>query len=55
MLKAVKAHDSSRADDAARRWYANADQIATFLSSINRYWPEKETQDMLLGSASVPK
>jgi len=46
-FKAIKAENTLQAEAAERRWYANADQIATFLSGINPYWPEKETQDML--------
>ncbi|MGA3198197.1 MAG: hypothetical protein ABSD89_02195 [Halobacteriota archaeon] len=47
VFKAVKTENTSQAEDAERRWYVNADQIATFLSGVNPYWPEKETQDML--------
>ena len=46
VFKAIKAGDAALAEDAERRWYANGDQIATFLSGINPFWPEKETQDM---------
>jgi len=47
VFKAIKAENTLQAEDAQRRWYANADQIAMFLSGINPFWPEKETQDML--------
>lgn len=46
VFKAIKAENTSQVEDAQRRWYSNADQIATFLSGINPYWPEKEMQDM---------
>ncbi|MGZ7197955.1 MAG: acetylglutamate kinase [Halobacteriota archaeon] len=44
VIKALKARNSLLAKDAEQRWYENADQLCTFLSSINPYWPEKETQ-----------
>jgi len=47
VMKAAKAGNAALMEEAERSWYANADQIATFLSSINPYWPEKEMQDML--------
>jgi hypothetical protein len=46
VIKALKVGNASPAEDAGRRWYANADQIAMFLSGVNPYWPEKEAQDM---------
>ena len=44
VIKALKAGNSLLAKDAERHWYENADQLSTFLSSINPYWPEKQTQ-----------
>jgi len=32
---------------AQKKWTANADDIAAFLSKANPNWPEKEMQDML--------
>lgn len=37
-VKAAKAGDNNGAEDAEKRWYANADAIATFLAAINPYW-----------------
>lgn len=42
LVKAAKAGDSAAAAEAEKRWYANADEIATFLNLINPYW-SKET------------
>lgn len=47
VIKALKAGDTLLVKDAERRWYENADQLGTFLSSINPYWPEKQTQRLL--------
>ncbi|WP_442601025.1 acetylglutamate kinase [Paenibacillus sp. KN14-4R] len=47
LVKAAKAGDTAKAADAEKRWYANADEIALFLSSINPYWPVSEMQPML--------
>ena len=38
LIKAVKACDTTAAADIERRWYANGEQIVTFLSRINPYW-----------------
>lgn len=38
LVKESKAGDRAAAAETERRWYANADEIATFLGSINPYW-----------------
>lgn len=47
LVKAAKAGDSRVALKAETAWYANADEIASFLSSINQNWPEKTLKTML--------
>ena len=47
LVKAAKAGDSQAAADAERRWYANVDEIAAFLNSINPNWSKEEWMSML--------
>ena len=48
LLSAAKSGDSARFEEANERWYANADQIATFLHSANPdHWPLAEMKSMM--------
>ncbi len=48
LLAAAKAGDTAAFDDAKTRWYANADDIATFLSAANpKNWPLAEMKMMM--------
>jgi hypothetical protein len=47
LVKASKAGDDKTAADAERRWYANADEIAFLLGSINPFWSQQEWRTML--------
>ncbi|RKN85616.1 hypothetical protein [Paenibacillus ginsengarvi] len=38
LVKAAKAGNSQAAAEIEKKWYANADELAAFLSSINPYW-----------------
>lgn len=45
---AAKSGNSAGVDAASARWYANADEIAAFLSSANpRNWPREEMRTMM--------
>jgi hypothetical protein len=48
LLAAAKAGDTAKFEDANKRWYKNADEIAVFLSSANPdNWPLDEMQTMM--------
>ncbi len=47
LVTSAKKGDVRAAEDAERRWYVNADQIAAFLASINPFWSRKEWERML--------
>ncbi|WP_234340294.1 acetylglutamate kinase [Gorillibacterium timonense] len=47
LVKALRDGDSRAAADANKRWYANADEIADFLSRINPFWSKEEWRKML--------
>ena len=47
LVNAAKAGDQAKVGDADRRWHANADEIATFLSGANPNWPKGTVLNML--------
>src|SRR5687767_11842059 len=48
VVTAAKGGDKVKQDDATKRWFANADQIAGFLSEANpKSWPRAEMQKMM--------
>lgn len=48
VVAAAKANDQAKLADASRRWSANADQIADFLSKANpKNWPDAEMRMMM--------
>ena len=48
IVTAAKAGDKAKQDDATKRWLANADQIADFLSNANpKNWPQEEMRKMM--------
>jgi len=53
LVKAAKAGDAAAQEQATRRWYVNADEIAVFLSSANPFWPQKALQGALRGHLAM--
>jgi hypothetical protein len=48
LIDAARAGDQAKQEDATKRWYANADDIATFLSGANpEHWPPEEAKKMM--------
>ena len=48
VVTAAKANDTAKLGDASKRWTANADEIATFLSGANpKAWPPAEMKKMM--------
>lgn len=47
LVKALQAGNTAAAENAQKRWYENADDIALFLSRINPYWSQAEWQKMM--------
>ena len=47
VVTAAKANDKAKLDEASKRWYANADEIAAFLSGANKNWPADEMKKMM--------
>ena len=47
VVNAAKAGNESALDIANKKWYANADEISTFLSNANENWPLADMQMMM--------
>jgi hypothetical protein len=48
ILQAAKAGDQQGVAEASKRWYANAREIADFISSLDRHvWPRQEMRMMM--------
>jgi hypothetical protein len=47
LLAAAKAHDAFRLESARTAWYANGDDIASFLNSLNPEWRLDEMRTMM--------
>ena len=47
LVNADKDKNTVKADGLRKKWYANADDIAEFLSVINPYWSRQKWHDMM--------
>ena len=52
-MNSDKAANMAKADELRKRWYANADEIAAFLSLINPYWNQQKWRDMMYSHLSM--
>lgn len=55
LVKAAKAGDSKAAEEAEKKWYTNAEEIAAFLASINPYWSQEAWKTMLFDHLAMTK
>ncbi|PDZ11703.1 acetylglutamate kinase [Bacillus pseudomycoides] len=55
LVKAAKAGNQNAASIAEKKWYANADDIVEFLSSINPYIPKEEFRKMFYEHLALTK
>jgi hypothetical protein len=55
LLNAAKAGNTTGAVAAEKKWYENADQIATVLSSANPYWSKEALKNMLYDHLALTK
>ena len=47
VVAAAKSGDQKKFAESDKKWIANADDIAAFLSSANPNWPKKDAADLL--------
>lgn len=55
LVNNAKAGNTAAAQEDERNWYLNADQIATFLASLNPYWTQQEWQRLLYDHLKMTK
>jgi hypothetical protein len=55
LVSAAKAGDTDRFGREDARWTDNAEQIATFLSTANSYWPKADVMDLLAQHLKLTK
>lgn len=49
LIEAAQRGDTPAVEDSHARWYANANEIATFLNAANpNYWPLDEMEEMMI-------
>ena len=55
LVNYAKAGDNQGAEKARKEWFANADEIAAFLASINPHWSQSEWRRMLYDHLEKPR
>ena len=55
LVSASKAGETAKAAETEKKWYANGDEIATFLSGANPNWPKATLKEMMDTHLSLTK
>ncbi|MEL4105791.1 LysM domain-containing protein [Oscillospiraceae bacterium WX1] len=55
LVSAAKRGDGAAAADAEKRWYQNADDIASFLAGINPFWSTDQWRKLLYDHLAMTK
>src|SRR5690606_4720146 len=55
LVKAALAGNTAEAEEAERKWYQNADEIAVFLNSVNPYLTESAVREMFYEHLALTK
>ena len=55
LVQAAVAGDNDKAENAEKRWYKNADEIAATLNTLNPNWKEEEMKYMLYDHLKLTK
>ncbi|QIB70744.1 acetylglutamate kinase [Aminipila butyrica] len=55
LVNAAKVGNKAEVESQKKKWYANAEDIAHFLASINPFWKEKLWQDLLFDHLHMTK
>lgn len=55
LVKAAKVGNKNAAANAEKRWYANADEIVSFLAHINSFWSEGDMRQMWYNHLALTK
>lgn len=55
LVVAAKKQDQNLVNELDQKWHENADEIATFLNSINRHWNKREVQKMMYDHLALVK
>jgi hypothetical protein len=55
LVNAVKNNEVTKINDANKRWFANADDIANYFSTVSPYYNRQELQQMLYEHLNLTK
>ena len=53
VVEVAKSGDKGKLEETDKRWHENADEIATFLSGLNKHWPKKDLTQLLYRHLSL--